>query len=402
MQLFNFNYLFLLLVLILLGCKKDVGINLLEDASLSLWETRGGDAEYTIENAVLTGHAKMGTANTFLCTKETYKNFILDFQVSIDPRLNSGVQIRSYPIQVNDGEAIKGYQVEIDPSDRAWSGGIYEENGRGWIHNLAHNEAGRSAFRNGVWNSYHIEAIDESIRVWVNGVNTANLLDTVTTAGIIGLQVHSISDEQLAGTMVQWKDIQLRTENLEKHRVKLSEDAFEINLLPNNLSSHEIAQGWSIPKGLLSSKNKLTGQFQLGNVSGDFELKLEYRINKGEAASIEYGKSLDGKTTLEYSILDDMNVPSVEMNNQKTGGLLGKMQAMNLSNPERAKPMRLYNQWSQVHIIRKDGNVQHWLNNTLVLDYKIKDVADVTSNSQLIFRVKGTGAYLRSIKHKQY
>jgi hypothetical protein len=57
--------------------------------------------------------------------------------VKANSNLNSGVQIRSQCIDEDktvelDGKKIKipagrvyGYQVEIDPSDRAWTGGIY-------------------------------------------------------------------------------------------------------------------------------------------------------------------------------------------------------------------------------------------------------------------------------------
>jgi len=177
------NKFIILAFLLLLGaCKSEPTsdfIDLLKDPEMPLLIKRGGDAVYELKDGVLTGRAKMGTHNTFLCTKENFSNFILDFKVSVDPRLNSGVQIRSHAFDYKGKEAIKGYQVEIDPSDRGWSGGIYEESRRGWICNLANNKKGRMAFKNGKWNNYHIEAIDNSIKVWVNGINTSNMLDSL-------------------------------------------------------------------------------------------------------------------------------------------------------------------------------------------------------------------------------
>jgi len=40
-----------------------------------------------------------------------------------------------------------GYQIEVDPSRRAWSGGLYEEGNRGWLVTLADNEKVRRTFK---------------------------------------------------------------------------------------------------------------------------------------------------------------------------------------------------------------------------------------------------------------
>lgn len=38
------------------------------------------------------------------------------------------------------GGTFWGYQIEIDPTSRAWSGAIYEEAGRGFLHTPGVNE----------------------------------------------------------------------------------------------------------------------------------------------------------------------------------------------------------------------------------------------------------------------
>lgn len=43
---------------------------------------------------------------------------------------------------------VHGYQFEIDPSKRAWSGGIYDEARRNWIYSLNWNPSARTAFKN--------------------------------------------------------------------------------------------------------------------------------------------------------------------------------------------------------------------------------------------------------------
>jgi hypothetical protein len=127
--------------------------------------------------------------------------------------LNSGIQIRSnsYPDYRNG--RVHGYQVEIDPSPRAYSGGIYDEARRGWLQDLSENEAGRKAFKNNQWNHYRIEAIDDTIKTFVNGVSAARIVDGMTVSGFIGLQVHSTSIER--PLQVKWRNIRLK--DLGKH-----------------------------------------------------------------------------------------------------------------------------------------------------------------------------------------
>ena len=359
------SFKILFLTFLFCACSQDEGLDLIANDSIELLEQKGGKAIYTLENGILTGIAKSNTHNSFLCTKENYSNFILDFSMSIDPRLNSGVQIRSKVIDVNNKEALKGYQVEIDPSERAWSGGIYEESDRGWISNLAKNPAGRKAFKNGAWNHYHIEAIDSSIRVWVNGINTANLLDKNCVSGVIGFQVHSISDESLENTQVQWKDIVLRTENLDKHRFPLKPDDTEINLIPNTLSKKEKKKGWK----LIQSKNLLQSM-----ALEQFEFQLEYKLKKGTGGKITYGIIDSTEQKLSYPVLDDNNATHVQFHNQKSGALMGIYSAQNLSIPGAAKAMRAHDQWSQVLISVTKDSVEHWLNNNKVLAYDLNDL----------------------------
>ncbi len=189
------------------------------------WTQLNGEATYEIEDGVVIGTTKLGEPNSFLTTIKMYDDFILEYEVKVDPRMNSGVQIRSnsydhdttYTFVNDEGETVEktvnsprvhGYQVEIDPSDRAWSGGIYDEARRGWLANLEDNEAGRQAFKNGEWNKYRVEARGDTIRTFINGVQTAELVDDMTDSGFIGLQVHSTRIEE--PMQVMWRNIRLK------------------------------------------------------------------------------------------------------------------------------------------------------------------------------------------------
>ncbi len=120
--------------------------------------------------------------------------------------MNSGIQIRSNSFDSYMNGRVHGYQVEIDPSDRSWSAGIYDEARRGWLYDLRNNEAARKAFKHNEWNKLRIEVIGNSLRTWLNGVPAANLIDDVTNEGFIALQVHQM---KTAGVKVKWKNIRI-------------------------------------------------------------------------------------------------------------------------------------------------------------------------------------------------
>jgi hypothetical protein len=192
-------------------------ITLFNGKNLSGWEVRNGEAEYYVENGVLVGVSTLNTPNTFLCTIQDYGDFILEFEVRIDTSLNSGVQFRSNSLADYQDGRVHGYQAEIDPSQRSWSGGIYDEGRRGWLYDLSNHPEGQFAFKKNEWNHYRIEAIGSRLLVWVNGINTANLEDDMTESGFIALQVHSIDKQQKAGKMIQWKNIRILTEEPRKY-----------------------------------------------------------------------------------------------------------------------------------------------------------------------------------------
>lgn len=104
---------------------------------------------------------------------------------------------------------VHGYQVEIDPSDRSWSGGIYDESRRGWLNDLKDNEAARNAFKPGAWNTFRIEAKGDSIKTFINGVPAADLHDAMTPRGFIALQVHGVGD-RAEPLQVRWKNVRIQ------------------------------------------------------------------------------------------------------------------------------------------------------------------------------------------------
>lgn len=184
--------------------------SLFNGKNLDGWAQINGTAKYEVKNGVLVGTAVPDSPNSFLCTKNRYGNFILEIEFKVDDVMNSGVQVRSNSLEEYQNGRVHGYQVEIDPSERAWSGGIYDESRRGWLYDLRHNEAARNAFLHNEWNLLHIECIGNSIRTWLNGVPAAYLVDDMTPEGFIGLQVHGVGgDKAKVGSQVLWRNIRI-------------------------------------------------------------------------------------------------------------------------------------------------------------------------------------------------
>jgi hypothetical protein len=206
-----------LTIAVISGCSVMKSVNrnengkwkaLFDGKTLNGWVQHGGKARYHIEDGVIVGTSVPHTPNSFLCTRKTYSDFIMELDFKVDLGLNSGVQIRSQSLREYKNGRVHGYQVEIDPSERAWSGGIYDEGRRGWLNDLKNNEAARKAFKNGQWNHFRIEAIGDSIKTWVNGVPAADLVDSMTPTGFIALQVHSTQSEK--PLCVRWRNIRIQ------------------------------------------------------------------------------------------------------------------------------------------------------------------------------------------------
>ena len=195
---------------------------LFDGKSLDGWKQHGGKAKYAIENGEIVGTSVPNTQNSFLCTEKEYGDFILELEFKVHPELNSGVQIRSQvfaeekEIDVEGkkrkvpADRVHGYQVEIDPSDRGFSGGVYDEARRGrFLADLADNEPARKAFKQGEWNKFRIECRGDSIKTWINEVPAVDFKDGVTAKGVIALQVHGVRD-RADPLEVRWRNIKIQ------------------------------------------------------------------------------------------------------------------------------------------------------------------------------------------------
>jgi hypothetical protein len=168
---------------------------------------RGGQAEFAIEGNTVTGKTVAGTPNSFLCTQQEFGDFELEYEVFVDPTLNSGVQIRSNSVLGYKDGVVHGYQIEIDPTDATRSGGLYDESRRGWLQDPSTNPSAPKAFQKGQWNKFRVVAKGDHIQSWVNGKPVTDFHDDLTRKGFIALQVHS-SDK--SGQTVKWRNVRIK------------------------------------------------------------------------------------------------------------------------------------------------------------------------------------------------
>lgn len=182
---------------------------LFDGKSLDGWTQRGGQAEFRVEEGAIVGKTRIATPNSFLCTEDDFGDFELELEFKLDnDRLNSGVQIRSSSKPEYKNGRVHGYQVEIDPTSRGWTGGIYDEARRGWLYPVKNKPEAQSAFRLGQWNKMRVVAQGNSIKTWINEIAVADLVDDVSPKGFIALQVHS--SNEVMPMEIRWRNIRIK------------------------------------------------------------------------------------------------------------------------------------------------------------------------------------------------
>jgi hypothetical protein len=100
---------------------------------LSGWKVLNGTAPYTVVDGAIVGSTVAGSPNSFLATEREFGDFIFECEVMQEGESNSGIQFRGLSRADHMDGRVHGYQMEIDASARAWTGGIYDEARRGWL-----------------------------------------------------------------------------------------------------------------------------------------------------------------------------------------------------------------------------------------------------------------------------
>jgi hypothetical protein len=365
-------------------------VTLFDGKTTAGWVQRGGKATYTVEDGALVGRTVLNEKNSFLCPPKEYADFVLEFEVWVDPKLNSGVQVRSASRPDYRDGVVHGYQIEIDPSERGWSGGIYDEQQRGWLTNPKDDPKAQKAFKVGEWNRYRVEASGDRLRTWVNDVPVSDLTDGMARSGFIGFQVHQAKE---AGLVVKWRTIRLK----ELAPVKTG-------LAPNTLTDAERAEGWQLlwdghtawgwrsakgkefPKGGWEIRNGELSVVETGGAEsragGDivtdrvfeaFELKVEFRLTPGANSGIKYyvdtefNKAEGSAIGLEFQLLDDATHPDAKAGRDGNRTIASLYDLIAAAAGKKVKPI---GEWNVARVVSNGRHVEHWLNGAKVLEYE--------------------------------
>lgn len=375
--------------------------NLFNGKDLSGWQQLNGKAVYEVVNGTIRGTTVSNTPNSFLTTEKEYGDFILELEFLVDTSMNSGIQVRSLSKPDYQNGRVHGYQIEIDPSARGWSGGIYDEGRRGWLVTTEYNAPAKSAFKNNQWNKYRVEAIGSTIRTWVNGIPVAHLIDDLTPKGFIALQVHSIGKDVTPGKHISWRNIRIQTEKLKPSPL---DNIMVVNLVPNTLSAQEKKngytllwngkdtkgwrgahktkfpeKGWNVTDSALSvipsggGESTNGGDIVTEQQFAAFDLQFEFKLAKGANSGLKYFVTESHQTQgsaigLEYQVLDDENHPDAK------NGLSGNRTLASLYDliprTKIAASLKKVGEWNRGRVVvYPDNRVEHWLNGFKVVTY---------------------------------
>lgn len=193
-------------------------------------------ASAVVAHGELVGHMVRGTPeHTFFCTEESFSDFILEVDCYQTGGFNTGVLFRCRETPATASVRLHGYQMKVDPSPtRRWTGGIFDDYGKNWLwlQTLRANDPGRTAYKFNEWARFRIEAVGRELKIWVNGIPTAHLLDDTYTRGPIAFKIHSFpasGDAAQEKNLIRWKNVRILTADLARHRQPM-----ELTALPRD------------------------------------------------------------------------------------------------------------------------------------------------------------------------
>jgi len=215
-------------LLILNGCTST---KYLLDETLSNFNNVYDDGEARFVDGEL---QLIAEKNWFFSTRKIYEDFVLETEVMMPDTSeysNSGIIFRGQIVDTDKGKQIIGYQVDIDPSDRKWTGGLYDQGRRKWLYpshpirshpdeDFVTNYLGEwtkeqgEAYRHLTWNKVKIVCKGSDIKIFINGLLTTHVKDIKDSKGIIAFQHHgskAYREKGDKGNIVRFRNISITT-----------------------------------------------------------------------------------------------------------------------------------------------------------------------------------------------
>lgn len=382
--------------------------SLFDGKTLQGWKPMTGKAEFAVENGMIRGTTVLHSPNSFLVYDKKFTgDFVLELEAMItDTVSNSGIQFKSnYDPEGNNGQGkLYGYQFEIDPSSRKWSGGLYDEGRREWLYPVSLNAKAQTLLTTNVFHKIRIECLGNTLKTWLDNKAIAYVVDTLTgNQGLIALQVHSISQAAQQGIKLYWRNIRIQTSGIQPS--SFPEGIYVVNLLPNSLTPYEKKngwellfdgktskgwvgaykksfpqKGWEIKDGVLKVLSSAGAEAANGGdiVTTDqfsaFDLSFEFKLTPGANSGIKYFVTLSENNPgsaigLEYQLLDDSLHPDAKMGREGNRTLASLYDLITARKQSRF--IRPPGHWNTGRIIVYPNNhIEHYLNGVKVLEYE--------------------------------
>ncbi len=247
-----------------------------------------GKAEVVDGEMHLTGERKF-----FLVTDQVFHDYEFEGEIKLpEGKSNSGFMARG---QVEPNRVF-GYQAEADPTERRWSGGLYDEARRQWLNPLWKQPEAQAAFDRNRWNRYRIRCVGNHLQFFVNEVPTTDYFDPVDLSGRIGLQHHGEK-----GQMVRFRNLTVR-ELGQHHWVPL----FNAAVANQTAAEGEIIPGWkavgggswTVVEGILQGRasveaNEPNGLLYCAKPFSNATFRIVYRFKQGDSGFFVRSKITD-------------------------------------------------------------------------------------------------------------
>jgi hypothetical protein len=322
-------------------------------------------------------HLTTEKSKWFLSTVKEYSDFIFEVEVKMpEGKCNSGFLFRSHKSK----NRMFGYQAEVDPSGRNWSGGLYDEGRRAWFISpnrdhakskeakeqsiAAFVERAGDCFKRHDWNKYRIECRGGHIKISVNGVTTTDIHDQKDAKGYIALQHHGEK-----GQIYRFRNIRIMELTADDTAVRSSSTEWTSLFASGDFSQwtsikgQAVGEGWSIKNGIVHRSGRRPGDIITKQQYKDFELCFNWKISEGGNSGIKYRTK--GRLGLEYQVLDDAKHKDSKIPTHRAGSLY------ELAAAPDSKPIHPVGDWNQSRILANGNTIQHWLNGEKIVDIEV-------------------------------
>ena len=321
-------------------------------------------------------HLSTDKSKWFLSSVKEYSDFIFEVEVKMpEGKSNSGFLFRSHKSK----NKMFGYQAEVDPSDRNWSGGLYDEGRRKWFISpnrdhaksdeakqksiAAFRERAGDCFKRHGWNKYRIECRGDHIRISVNGVTTTDIHDQEDAKGYIALQHHGEKSQ-----IYRFRNIRIM-ELTGDHTTACSGSTEWTSLFASGdfsnwtkINGAPVGEGWRIEHGIVHRPSK-GGDIITKQHYENFELRFDWKISEAGNSGVKYrSRSALG---LEYQILDDAKHKDSKNPTHRAGSLYELVAA-----PD-DKPLKPVGEWNYGRILANGKHIEHWLNGEKVVEIEV-------------------------------